>query len=87
MAFVLVGLGETSECQARCRKAIERDEHNWRASYLLAGTLGADAEAKKILKRLISHYKGNAPWMKQNKLYFADMVYRLGVWYWTCWGC
>ncbi|KAL3440831.1 hypothetical protein BJX65DRAFT_316121 [Aspergillus insuetus] len=78
--------GSLWDCQmafARCRKALERDEHNWRASYLLAGTLGADAEAKKILKRLISRYKGNAPWMKQNKLYFADMVYRLGVWYRT----
>ncbi|GFF30246.1 hypothetical protein IFM61606_10501 [Aspergillus udagawae] len=83
MAFVLKGLRDTSASQARCRKALELDPNNWRASFLLATNIEGDAESKKILKRLIHHYKDNVNWMKQNKRYFAEMAYRVGSWYWN----
>ncbi|KAL2858593.1 hypothetical protein BJY01DRAFT_230757 [Aspergillus pseudoustus] len=83
MAFVLNGACETAASQARCRRALALDDDNWRASFLLATTLGTNTEAKDILKDLLRHHQGNRSWMEQNKLYFADMAYRLGAWYWT----
>jgi hypothetical protein len=82
MACVLWRSREKAASQARCREALKIDEHNWRASFLLALNLNNDVEAKTILKHLIRHYRHDAAWMKENKSYFAEMIYRLGRWYW-----
>ncbi|KAL2788162.1 hypothetical protein BJX66DRAFT_340553 [Aspergillus keveii] len=82
MACVLWRSREKAASQARCREALKIDEHNWRASFLLALSLNNDVEGKRILKHLIHHYRHDAAWMKENKSYFAEMIYRLGRWYW-----
>ncbi|KAJ0419501.1 hypothetical protein BJY00DRAFT_313892 [Aspergillus carlsbadensis] len=82
MAFILWGSREKAASEARCREALEMDDHNWRASFLLALNLEGDVEAKRIFKHLIHRYKHDPSWMKQHKAYFAEMTYRLGRWYW-----
>ncbi|KAL2867422.1 uncharacterized protein BJX67DRAFT_381124 [Aspergillus lucknowensis] len=82
MAIVLNGFGEKKAAEERCRKAIDLDKHNWRASFLLAKIVKSNQEAIDIVKKLMKHVGGDSAWLKDNRESFAEMSCILGNRYW-----
>ncbi|KAL4894267.1 hypothetical protein BDV59DRAFT_16615 [Aspergillus ambiguus] len=83
MAYVLDSMNAGPQVEARCRKALDIDPKNWRASLLLAQKIESNSESIEILRKLIKKQFGSPlppkETMEKSKSgALADMAYTRG---------
>ena len=85
VATVLQNFSFEIEAQNRCRKALELDATNWRASYYLARAVPSDEEAINILEDVSARLQEDSEWMQDSfhKKALAEMLFDLGQRYWS----
>lgn len=83
MATVLRRYSRERDAETRCRRALELDPKNWRASHLLAQTVESDQDAIGILTKLTERLQKDSNWMATNVQALSDITFDLGNRYWS----
>ncbi|KAF9891731.1 hypothetical protein FE257_003212 [Aspergillus nanangensis] len=73
-----------AESEKRCRRALEIDPSNWRASYYLACVVTSDEEAINILKTITDRLQADTQWMENgaNQMSLSSMLFDMGERHW-----
>ncbi|KAL4926828.1 uncharacterized protein BDV17DRAFT_141927 [Aspergillus undulatus] len=84
VAVILRNFDFDVQAEKRCRRALELDSTNWRASYYLAHVISSNTEAIDILNDLISRLGADEHWMQEpnHVMAFAEMLYDRGQRFW-----
>ncbi|KAL2822124.1 hypothetical protein BDW59DRAFT_149666 [Aspergillus cavernicola] len=84
VAVILRNFHFDAEAERRCRRALELDSTNWRASYYLAHVVSSNKEAIEILNSIIEKIEGDEKWMQDsNHVWaFAEMLFDRGQRFW-----
>jgi tetratricopeptide (TPR) repeat protein len=83
MAMVLRELDQTSEAEKRCKRALDLDKGNWRASLLLAKLVESHTEAIIILEGLTRRFEDDPTLKRDYEKSLSDIAYNLGIRYWA----
>lgn len=84
VAIILENFSFALESQARCRRALELDPKNWRASYYLAHATSSNSEAIQILEPIVRRFESDNELIGKRSLQrsFAEVLFDLGQRYW-----
>ncbi|KAI9373279.1 hypothetical protein BJX61DRAFT_541905 [Aspergillus egyptiacus] len=84
VAIILHEFHFDGDAEKRCRRALELDSANWRASYYLAHVVPSNTEAIHILNSIIERFEANEKWMQDPNYAwaFAEMLFDRGQRYW-----
>ncbi|KAL2868600.1 uncharacterized protein BJX67DRAFT_371292 [Aspergillus lucknowensis] len=84
VAVILHNFEFNAEAEKRCRRSLELDSANWRASYYLARVVSSDQEAIEILNNIIGRLETDQEWMQESNhtWAFAEMLFDRGQRFW-----
>ncbi|KAL2827846.1 hypothetical protein BJY01DRAFT_255572, partial [Aspergillus pseudoustus] len=84
IAVILHNFQFDTEAEKRCRRSLELDRSNWRASYYLAHVVSSNKEAIEILDNIIGTLEADQKWMEEsNHVWaFAEMLFDRGQRFW-----
>lgn len=85
VAMILETFAFTAESRRRCRRSLELDPSNWRASYYLAHATSSHSEAIQILEAIVKRFETDHDLLQVHHLEkpFAEVLFDLGQRYWT----
>lgn len=83
--MILETFAFTAESQRRCRRSLELDPSNWRASYYLAHATISHSEAIQILEAIVKRFETEHDLLQVHRLEkpFAEVLFDLGQRYWA----
>ena len=84
VAIILESFSFASESQARCRRALELDPRNWRASYYLAHATASNSEAIQTLEAIVKRFETDNDLIGKRRLQksLTEILFDLGQRYW-----
>lgn len=84
VAIVLESFSLITEAKKRCRRSLELDPGNWRASYYLAHVLDSNSEAIETLEDIARRFERDHDLVRERHLQklFAEVLFDLGQRYW-----
>lgn len=84
VAIVLESFSFVTEAKNRCRRSLELDPGNWRASYYLAHVLDSNSEAIETLEEIVKRFESDHDLVREPHLQkpFAEVLFDLGQRYW-----
>ncbi|KAL5343425.1 hypothetical protein BJX70DRAFT_169222 [Aspergillus crustosus] len=84
IAVILHNFGFNLQAEKRCRRALELDPANWRASYYLAHVVSSNMEAIDVLNSIIDRLGADEEWLQvSNHVWaLAEMYFDRGQRFW-----
>ncbi|CEL02875.1 Putative NACHT and TPR domain protein (AFU_orthologue; AFUA_7G06670) [Aspergillus calidoustus] len=84
VAVILHNFQFDADAEKRCRRSLQLDPSNWRASYYLAHVVPSNGEAIEILNDIIGTLEADQKWMEEsNHVWaFAEMLFDRGQRFW-----
>ncbi|KAL2809195.1 hypothetical protein BJX63DRAFT_370382 [Aspergillus granulosus] len=84
VAIILHNFQFDAEAEKRCRRSLQLDSSNWRASYHLAHVVPSNKEAIEILNNIISTLEADKEWIEESNHVsaLAEMLFDRGQRFW-----